>query len=60
MASNPNAAPHPSDRRVSEKVFIFVGLTIILGGLWMLYMGDAPYHPDGTASETLIYLSTDS
>jgi hypothetical protein len=50
----------PADRRTSEKVFIFVGLSIVLGGIWMLYMGDAPYHPDGELADNHIQIITDS
>jgi hypothetical protein len=32
-------------RGLSQVVFVLGGIAIIVGGLWMLYMGDAPYHP---------------
>jgi len=38
--------PKPADRRgFSQIVFVMFGLAIIVGGIWTLYMGDAPYHP---------------
>lgn len=30
---------------LSQIVFVVIGLGIITGGIWTLYMGDAPYHP---------------
>ncbi|MGJ8555859.1 MAG: hypothetical protein ACSHW6_02380 [Sulfitobacter geojensis] len=30
---------------MSQVFFILTGLAIIAGGIWTLYMGDAPYHP---------------
>lgn len=48
------------DRRISEKIFIFVGMTIVLGGVWMLYMGNAPYHPDAEALDMTIQITVDS
>ena len=53
--SNQNA-----DRGMSEKLFIFAGLTIVLGGIWMLYMGNAPYHPDINAIDTQVLITVDS
>lgn len=50
----------PADRRMSERVFVFIGMAIVLGGLWMLYMGDAPYHPEGGTAENHIQIYTDS
>ncbi|WP_281992898.1 hypothetical protein [Sulfitobacter geojensis] len=32
-------------RGMSQVVFVLTGLGIIAGGIWTLYMGDAPYHP---------------
>ncbi|OAN96164.1 hypothetical protein [Sulfitobacter geojensis] len=32
-------------RGMSQVVFVLTGLAIIAGGIWTLYMGDAPYHP---------------
>ncbi|WP_025055507.1 hypothetical protein [Sulfitobacter noctilucicola] len=50
MKQEDNAAQTPSgskDRRgFSQIIFILIGLGIIGGGLWTLYMGDAPYHPE--------------
>ncbi|MCX7558066.1 hypothetical protein OS190_00700 [Sulfitobacter sp. F26204] len=30
----------------SQMVFVLIGLAIIAGGVWSLYMNDAPYHPE--------------
>ncbi|GAA6175741.1 hypothetical protein [Sulfitobacter pacificus] len=32
-------------RAVSQIVFVLIGMAIIVGGIWTLYMGNAPYHP---------------
>lgn len=40
---NPSPTPQPSF--LSQVVFMMVGLSIIVGGSWSLYMSDAPYHP---------------
>lgn len=31
---------------VSETIFLTVIIAITLGGVWSLYMTDAPYHPE--------------
>lgn len=37
----------PMDGRgVSQLIFVAVTLAITMGGVWSLYMGDAPYHPE--------------
>lgn len=46
-------------RGVSQAIFIIVGLGIILGGLWYLYMGDAPYHPTDEVSRGTIHYAYD-
>ena len=38
----------------SEVVAMAVGLGIILGGLWLLYSGTGPYHPDVPVSENIV------
>ena len=48
-----------AQRGVSQAVFVFVGLGIILGGLWYLYMGDAPYHPADEVSRGTIHYAYD-
>lgn len=35
----------PDRRGISQLIFVLVGIGIISGGLWSLYMADAPYHP---------------
>ncbi len=30
----------------SQAVFIAIGLAIVMGGLWLLYQSDGPYHPE--------------
>lgn len=51
-ATNRTNVSTASDARgLSQVIFVAVGLTIIVGGLWMLYMGDAPYHPEVTQAE---------
>ena len=39
-----------------QLVFIAVGLAIVMGGLWLLYSADGPYHPAG---EDQVQLSGD-
>jgi hypothetical protein len=36
----------------SQAIFVGVGLAIIFGGLWLLYGGSGPYHPDIPLSES--------
>jgi len=48
------------DRAVSQVVFVAVGLAIVVGGLWLLYQGNAPYHPDVPISDNESYLATES
>lgn len=37
----------PRDYRgFTQVLFVSAGMLIIVGGLWTLYMGDAPYHPN--------------
>jgi hypothetical protein len=38
-------------RGVSQAVFVAVTLMIITGGMWSLYMTDAPYHPEVSQSD---------
>jgi hypothetical protein len=38
----------------SQIVFIAVGLAIVIGGLWLLYDTDGPYHPDIPVTDTTI------
>lgn len=49
MGRQEKPARKPSEtadkRGMSQVVFILTGLAIIAGGIWTLYMGDAPYHP---------------
>lgn len=60
MAFQGNKSGDPSqstdDRRLSQGLFVLAGLGIIAGGLWTLYMADAPYHPEvsGGASNDVI------
>lgn len=35
------------DSNRGQVIFIVVGLAIVLGGLWLLYSAEGPYHPDG-------------
>ncbi len=42
----PTDAKMPQGRGLSQIMFVVIGLGIITGGLWTLYMADAPYHPE--------------
>ncbi|MFK7834641.1 MAG: hypothetical protein AB8B60_00345 [Sulfitobacter sp.] len=46
-------------RTLSQVVFVTVGLGIILGGLWTLYMGNAPYHPHDEVTRDGVSLTSD-
>ncbi len=46
-------------RGVSQTVFVIIGLGIIFGGLWMLYMDDAPYHPEDQVSRDNVFLASE-
>ena len=48
------------DNSRSQVVFIAVGIGIILGGLWLLYDADGPYHPGDSEADAHIQVSTDS
>lgn len=49
-----------TDRRgFSQVVFVMIGLGIILGGLWTLYMGDAPYHPEDQGPQNSAFLTSE-
>lgn len=48
------------DRGLSHFVFIAVGVAIVVGGLWMLYMADAPYHPSIPVTEDESYTTIGS
>lgn len=41
------------ETKKSQIIFIAVGLAIVIGGLWMLYDSDGPYHPDIPVTDTL-------
>lgn len=43
-ARSPSVKTDESNR--SQSVFIAVGLAIVIGGLWLLYDTEGPYHPD--------------
>lgn len=50
-------ATQPADEPTvgrAEIVAMAVGLSIILGGLWLLYNGTGPYHPDVPISESIV------
>jgi len=36
---------------LSHLIFVAIGTAIIVGGLWFLYLGDGPYHPDGPVTD---------
>ena len=47
------------ERGVSQFLFIVIALAIIIGGLWSLYMNDAPYHPEVSQGNAGITVATD-
>lgn len=49
-ANRPSLRTDETNR--SQIIFIAVGLAIVIGGLWMLYEADGPYHPDIPVSDT--------
>ncbi|MGJ8615882.1 MAG: hypothetical protein ACSHWS_03515 [Sulfitobacter sp.] len=44
----------------SQTVFITVGLAIVVGGLWLLYDLDGPYHPEIPVTDTFEHDTADS
>lgn len=44
----------------SQTIFIVVGLAIVVGGLWLLYDVDGPYHPEVPMTDTFIHDIADS
>lgn len=44
----------------SQTIFIAVGLAIVVGGLWLLYDVDGPYHPVVPVTDTFIHDTADS
>ncbi|MGB3246735.1 MAG: hypothetical protein WBB25_19535 [Sulfitobacter sp.] len=44
----------------SQVVFIAVGFSIIVGGLWLLYNSGGPYHPGDVEADTQFQFSNDS
>lgn len=57
MTDKVHGSPHASARILAQVLFFTVAFTIIIDGLWSLYMSDAPYHPDIVMSESEIYLA---
>ncbi len=57
MSTNDKIAKLPSTKTDettrSQNIFIAVGLGIVIGGLWLLYDMDRPYHPDLPVTDTL-------
>ncbi len=45
MTYKVDPSPTPAASVFSQVMFVTVGLAIIVGGSWSLYMSDAPYHP---------------
>ncbi len=64
MNKQTKTARLPSTRtdetKKSQTIFIAVGLAIVLGGLWVLYDTDGPYHPEIPVTDTLQHNSVDS
>lgn len=50
------SAPDNLDSTRAQWVFVAGGLAIVLGGLWLLYSAQGPYHPGG---DTQVQLSVD-
>ncbi len=55
-----SARSNDSDLGRSQVIFMAVGVGIILGGLWLLYSGTGPYHPDVPMSENMVQGASDS
>ncbi|MGC1505214.1 MAG: hypothetical protein WA782_13880 [Sulfitobacter sp.] len=45
------------NRGVAQVIFVLTGLAIIIGGIWSLYMADAPYHPQDQVSRDSVSLT---
>ena len=63
MTDRANHTPTPpaqaDNRGLTTVLFVGISLVIILGGLWSLYMGDAPYHPEVSRDGAGIQLATE-
>ncbi len=57
MTDKVDGSPPAFSSILAHVLFFTIALTIIFGGLWSLYMSDAPYHPDIVMSEGEIYLA---
>ncbi|SFD86546.1 hypothetical protein SAMN04488523_103144 [Sulfitobacter brevis] len=44
----------------SHLIFVAVGMLIVIGGLWVLYNFDAPYHPEIPVSDSQQFQISDS
>ncbi len=49
----------PDRRGITQFLFVISGVGIIVGGLWSLYMGNAPYHPEDTVTRSGVFLASD-
>ncbi len=58
VAKTVTASPTGSGR--SHLIFVGVGITIIVGGLWFLYDSTAPYHPDFPVTDSQEIQTSDS
>lgn len=57
MTDKVNVSPSASANVMAQVLFFTVAFGIIIGGLWSLYMSDAPYHPEIVAVGGEIYLA---
>ena len=54
---NPKAsAASDADLGRSQAIFVTIGLAIVLGGLWLLYQSEGPYHPDDPVTRSQVQL----
>lgn len=54
------STPKSDDTRpLSQAVVVVISLMIIAAGLWFVYQGNAPYHPQGALEETPLHLARD-
>lgn len=56
-AKLPSVRTDESNR--SQNAFIAGGLAIVIGGLWLLYDVEGPYHPDTPMTEAYIDETSD-
>jgi len=59
MTYSVNDGPTPTASFLSQALFVLAGLAIIAGGIWTLYMSNAPYHPEVGMTGGEVFLASE-